>query len=104
MRPVGPMSDGKRTVYAGIMGGPLLEGGLAAPASWSSRNGRRGPRDAGISVHSAVCVVNSKAVDTTRNTLVRMYNNRVPMAGRGDGVPWTTPRTLGCTTGSSAAR
>ena len=30
------------------------------------------------------CVVNSsKAADTTRNTPARMYNDRVPMAGRG---------------------
>ena len=88
------------------MSGPLLEGGPAVPASRSSRNGLPAQtRHAGISVYSAVCVVNSsKAADTTRNTPARMYNDRVPMAGRGGRVPWTTPRTEGCTTGSSAAR
>ena len=62
-------------MYAGIiiMSGPLLKGGSEAPALWSSRNSLCGPGDAGISVHSAVCVVNSKAADTTRNTPVRMY-------------------------------
>ena len=75
---------------------------------WSSRNSLCGPGDAGISVHSAVCVVNSKAADTMRNTPVRMYYvyyDRVPnMAGRGSGVPWTTPRKRRCTTGSSTSR
>ena len=64
-------TDGNRTVYTGIMSGPLLEGGPAAPASRGAQEmggaaeGRRH-----ISVHSAVCVVNSKAADTTRNTAV----------------------------------
>ena len=84
-----------RTADGGkIEDGVRLEGGPTAPASRSSRNGWRGPRDAGISVHSAVCVVNIKAADTTLNTPVRMYNDRVPpMADRGGKVPWTTPRT-----------
>ena len=56
--PVGPMTDGKRTT-AGIMS--------AAPRR---RAGRRPSvyawTDVGISVHSAVCVVNNEATDAAR--------------------------------------
>ena len=64
-------TDGNRTVYTGIMSGPLLKGGPVAPTSRGAQEmggaaeGRRH-----ISVHSAVCVVNSKATYTTRNTPV----------------------------------
>ena len=54
-----------------IMSGPLLKGGPVAPTSRGAQEmggaaeGRRH-----ISMHSAVCVMNSKAADTTRNTPV----------------------------------
>ena len=59
----------------------------------------RGPRDTGISAHSAVCVMNGEAVDTTCNTPVLMYDDLVPMAGRGSGGPGPAggeAREVGC--------
>ena len=65
--PAGPMTDGKRTTYTGIMGGPSGEGGPVALGPRLAELKRWAARDAGISVHSAVCVVNGKATDATRN-------------------------------------
>ena len=61
------MTDGKRTTYTGIMGGPSGEGGPVALGPRLAELKRWAARDAGISVHSAVCVVNGKATDATRN-------------------------------------
>ena len=121
--PAGPTSDGKRTTYTGIMSGPLGEGGPAALGSRLAELKRWAARDAGISVHSAVCVVNGVAMDTTRNAPVLMYEDTRPgrpadgspigqghrdgaggRRDRGGGAPWMAPRTRGFTTGSSAAR
>ena len=99
------------------MSGPSGEGGLAALGSRLAELKRWAARDADISVHSAVCVVNGKAKDVTRKAPVLMYENTRPgwladgtLIGQGprDGAgrrrdrewedPHTAPRTRGFTT------
>ena len=67
MHPDGPITDGKRTTYTGTLGGPLGEGGLVALGPRLAELKRWVAWDAGISVHSAVCVVNGKATVATHN-------------------------------------
>ena len=60
------------------MSGPSGEGGLAALGSCLADLKRWAARDADISVHSTVCVVNGKAKDVTRKAPVLMYENTRP--------------------------
>ena len=59
--------EDKRTAYTGTMGGPSGEGGLVALGPRLAELKRWVAWDAGISVHSAVCVVNGKATVATHN-------------------------------------
>ena len=59
-------------MYTGIMSAPSWEGGPGALGSRLAELKRWPAWDAGISVHSAVCVVNGEATDATRNATVLM--------------------------------
>ena len=67
MHPYRPMADEKRTTYTSIIGGPLRKGGPVALSPRLAELKRWVAWDAGISVHSAVCVVNGKATVATHN-------------------------------------
>ena len=123
MHPDGPMTDGKRTTYTGTLGGPLGEGGLVALGPRLAELKRWVAWDAGISVHSAVCVVNGKATVATHNAPYADAQDTQPgrladgtpigqgprdgaggWRGRGGGAPRTAPRTRGCISSSLSAR
>ena len=71
---VGREEDGVRRHERPLVGGRAGDSRLAELKRWAA------PRDAGISMHSAVCVVNGQATDMmTRNTPVLMYDDRVPL-------------------------